>query len=163
MEHFRAKPAVAARLDVLIDIERQRDPRVVPFLVDVLTDAREPLEVRQHTLKRLRDAHLSDELRERVAMAILRVFEDRTAGQLQLRSALALGQFTDVDGVPNALGAAARNPDLPLDVRYSAFTSLERTGPTPECVALVTELLPDESLGACARSLLSSWHVGEMQ
>jgi hypothetical protein len=35
------------------------DPRVIPDLLHALTDEREPLEVRLHALKRVRDASLS--------------------------------------------------------------------------------------------------------
>jgi len=163
MERFRTNPSVASRLDVLTDIERVGDPRVVPFLVDVLNDARQPAEVRLHALKQLRDASLSKRLRERVAGAILRVLQDRTALQLRLRSALALAEFSDVRGVATGLGEVALDPEAPLDLRYSAFTSLEPAGPTSECVAFLRQLLPDDALGDCARSLLSTWRVREAQ
>jgi len=55
------------------------------------------------------------------------------------------------------LGGLALDPDELIDLRYSAFTSLQRAGPTAECVALVQQLSADETLGGCARSLLSLW------
>jgi hypothetical protein len=72
---------------------------------------------------------------------------------------LALAEFADIDGVPAALGELALDADLPLDVRYYAFTSLERAGATTECVALVRRLVSDDTLGAAARSLLLSWRI----
>jgi len=163
MERFGANPSVVSRLDALMDIERLSGARVVPFLLDVLIDAREPVEVRLRALKTLRDASLANGLRELAGRAILQVLQDRTVPQLRLRSALALAEFTDVDGVATALGATALDPDVPLDLRYSAFTSLEQAGPTPECVNLLSRLLPDDALGECARSLLASWRDTELQ
>jgi hypothetical protein len=153
--------SIAAKLDALIDNERLSDPRVVPFLLDVLTETREPAEVRLHALKRVRDGSLINLIgfREPVARAMLRVLQDQRYPQLRLHAALALAEFTEVDGVPTALGAPALDPDVPLDLRYSAFTSLDRASPAPECVALIRQLLSDDALGVSARSLLSLWRV----
>jgi len=46
-----------------------------------------------------------------------------------------------------------------IDLRYSAFTSFERAGPTDECVQILRQLSADETLGHSARSLLSMWHL----
>jgi hypothetical protein len=161
VQMLRADLSVTAKLDALVDVGRV-DAGVAPFLSDVLTDAREPVEVRLQALKRLRDSTLTNGTRERVARAILRVLQDRSQ-QLRLRGALALAEFTDVWGVPSALGELALDPDVSLDLRYSAFTSLERAGPTPECVAVARKLLPDSALGDCARTLLTSWGEAELQ
>jgi hypothetical protein len=146
-------------LDVLLDLERLRDPRIVPFLLHVLSDRQEPAEVRIHVLKRLRNGTLAKELRPTVAHAIAQVVADRTSPDLRLHAALALAEFTDVDGVPATLGSLALDASEPLDLRYSAFTSLERAGPTPKCVALLRQLSADETLGPSARSLLSTWQL----
>src|SRR5258708_7154301 len=49
------------------------------------------------------------------------------------------------------------HPRRALDLRYSAFTSLQRAGPTSESVSLLRQLTEDETLGRSARSLLSTW------
>jgi hypothetical protein len=78
---------------------------------------------------------------------------------LRLEAALALGEFTDISGVLSALGSLALEPQELLDLRYSAFTSLERAGPTPECVDLLRQLSNDELLGRSAHSALARWHL----
>ena len=78
---------------------------------------------------------------------------------LRLQAALALGEFTDTPGVPTALGSLAMQPQELLDLRYSAFTSLERAGPTSECVNLLRQLSNDEMLGRSAQSALARWHL----
>jgi len=156
----RATSSVVSKLDALLDLERLGDPRVVPFLLEVLADRREPTEVRIHVLKRLRDARLITGYRLPVAEAILRVVSDRATLDLRLQAALALAEFTDSDGVVPTLGGLALDPAEPIDMRYSAFTSLQRAGPTTECVVLLRQLLPDEALGRSARSLLASWRLG---
>jgi len=161
MERFRANPSPVSRLDALVDVERLSDPRVVPFLLEVLTDAQQAVEVRVQALKRVRDGSSVDinGFREPIASALLRAIQDDRHPDFRLHAVLALGEFTDVELVPHALAGLALDPDIPLDVRYSAFTSLERAGPTPESIELVRQLLPDDALGMCARSLLSSWRV----
>jgi hypothetical protein len=54
IQAFSARGAVtspAAKLDVLMDLERLRDRRVVSFLLQVLGDPGEPSEVRSRVLK----------------------------------------------------------------------------------------------------------------
>jgi hypothetical protein len=48
----RATSPLLSKLDTSADLERLNDPRIVPFLVHVLADQREPPEVRIHVLKR---------------------------------------------------------------------------------------------------------------
>jgi hypothetical protein len=155
----RARSAAASKLDVLIDLERLDDPRIVPFLLLVLTDREEPTEVRIHVVKRLRNGSLAAETRGRVAHAIIQILEDRSNPDLRLQAALALAEFTDVEGVAHMLGSLALDVTEPLDLRYSAFTSLERAGSTTECVAILRQLVADETLGRSARSLLSMWQL----
>ena len=158
---FRARPgrSVVARLDALMDLERLRDPKVVPFLLDVLADRREPPEVRMHVLWRVRMGHLTPPLREAVARVILQIISEGSAADLRERAALALADFTDIDRVVEVLGHLVLTSDEPINIRYSAFTSLQRAGPTAECVALLRQLATDGALGLSARGVLSSWGV----
>src|SRR6266849_3576686 len=155
----QAASSVVSKLGVLIDLEGLRDPRIVPFLLRVLADRREPTEVRIHVLKRLRNGSLSPENRLLVAAVILHVISDRSSPDLRLQASLALAEFTDIAGVPTRLGRLALDSDEPIDLRYSAFTSLQRAGSTPECVALLRQLSTDGMLGPSARSLLSLWRL----
>ncbi len=156
----RAKSSVASKLDVLMDLGRLQDPRIVPFLLQVLGDRAEPIEVRTHVVKRLRNGFPGAASRPSVAHAMTRVLADRSSADLRLQSALALAEFTDVEGVPRALGGVTLDVTEPLDLRYSAFTSLRRAGPTSESVSLLRQLTEDETLGRSARSLLSTWQQG---
>ena len=131
----------------------------MPFLLRVLADRCEPTEVRVHVLKRLRNGSLSPENRPLVADVILEVVSDRSNPDLRLQASLALAEFTDIAGVPTRLRRLALDSDEPIDLRSSAFTSLQRAGSTPACVALLRQLSRDATLGRDARSLLSLWRL----
>jgi HEAT repeat protein len=158
---LRASASVKSRLAVLMDIERVHDRRVVPFLLDVLRDDRESEDVRIYVLKRLRNGNgvVGRTERSSVAKALCEVLTKRCTLDLRLEAALTLGEFTDVEGVLSCLGAVCLSQDESIDLRYTAFTSLERAGPTPECVAVLERLFGDETLGNSARSVLSLWHI----
>jgi hypothetical protein len=128
--------------------------------VHVLVDRREPTKVRIHVLKRLRNGcHQPADRQSVAAEAILQVVSDRSSPDLQAQAVLALAEFTNIDGVQATLGGLALDPGEAIDVRYSAFTSLQRAGPTTEFVALLRQLLADDLLGRSARSVLSSWQL----
>jgi PBS lyase HEAT-like repeat-containing protein len=161
IEAFRARATSGAtsRLDVLMDLGRLRDPRVVPFLLQVLGDSEEAAEVRIHVIKRLRNGRLALNERRAVALTMIQVLRDGSSSDLRLQSALALAEFTDLEGVVQMLGSIALDVREAIDLRYSAFTSLERAGPTAECVEILRQLSVDETLGRSARSLLSTWQL----
>jgi hypothetical protein len=161
MHGFRARAtsSVASKLEALIDIEQITDQRIVPFLLEVLADQREPAEVRIYVLKRLRNGGLRAEYRAPVAEAILLVVSDRSSADLRLQAVLALAEFTTIAGVVSTLGELALNRNESIDVRYSAFTSLQRAGATPESIDVLRQLSEDDTLGRSARGLLVSWQL----
>ena len=161
IETFKTRPtwSVMSKLDALMDLEQIDDPRIVPFLVQVLVDQREPTEVRINVLKQLRNGRLQPPQRQSVAEAVLQVVSDRSSPDLRLQAVLALAEFTYIDGVPATLGELTLDPGETINVRYSAFTSLQRAGATTECVALLRQLSADELLGRSARSVLLSWQL----
>ena len=154
-----AMASAAAKLDVLLDLERLRDRRVVFFLLQLLGDPSQPAEVRVHVLKRLRNGPLTADDRVTVAGALRQLLSSGSSLDLRLQAALALGEFTEIAGVPPALGALALEHDESIDLRYAAFTSIERAGPTTECVNLLRKLANDDMLGCAVRSVLVRWRL----
>ena len=100
---------------------------------------------------------LAPEERLLVAPVLGRLLQREHKLELRLQAALALGEFADVGGVVAGLGTLALASDEPIDLRYSAFTSVQRAGPTPECVALFRSLSQDETFGPAALDVLALW------
>jgi hypothetical protein len=157
----RASSSAKSKLDVLMDLERIRDTGVVSFLVEVLQDRHECDEVRVYLVKRLRGRNGFTVPADRplLAKAIARVLAEKSNVQLRLQAALTLGHFTDVDGVLSRLSSVSLRRDESIDLRYAAFTSVERAGPRPESIAVMRQIASDETLGDAARSVLSAWHI----
>ena len=147
------------KLDVLLDLCGLVDPRVVRFLAAIAIDLDEPLDVRVEALTCLREAARSPTDRLVAARAGLAALASGSNGQVRLRAAELLGSFVDIDGVLSALGALAAAEHEPTELRYNAYTSLQRAGPTRACVAIVQSLTGDETFGQSARALLASWGV----
>jgi hypothetical protein len=148
------------KLDILMDLACLDEPGVVSFLQVVITDQAEPEDVRIEALKRLRTAPLRPADRVRVADSSLRVLRWPRDEGLRLYTALALGDFVDVPGVLDGLGALTRDLNEALELRYTTFTSLQRAGPTAECLALLRELSGDDTLGRSVRAVLVAWGAG---
>jgi hypothetical protein len=161
IEAFSAEPTatVFRKLDVLLDLAQLRDLRPVPFLLRALRDRKEPLEVRMRIIRLLRAVRCSADARAAVGRELSELLVDRASSDLRVAAALTLADFTDMPGVASALAAVALDPSDALDLRYSAFTSLERVGPTSACAVLLRRLAADEALGPSARSLLVRWQL----
>jgi len=151
----------AWKLDVLLDLESLRDARLVPFFLRVLGDTNESTAVRVAVLRALRNRHLTDDERARLAALLCELTSDAPANAPDLRSqsALALAAFTNVDGVVGHLGELSADDAQSFDVRYAAFTSLQEAGPTAESIAWLRRLSDDETLGRSARGVLVAWRM----
>ena len=79
--------------------------------------------------------------------------------QIRLRAAIVLGDFVDAEGVLSALGALAGAEREPTELRYTAYTSLQRAGPLAACVDILRTLRADETFGPSATALMASWGV----
>jgi hypothetical protein len=157
----RASAGTPVKLDVLMDMEPIRGSHVVAFLIEVLRDGHESDEVRMYVVKRLRtrNGFILKGDRPLVAAAVGEVLADESNEQLRLEAALTLGDFTDVAGVLSRLAVVSLARDESIDLRYAAFTSLERAGPTPDSIRHMQQFARDEALGDAARNVLSAWHL----
>ena len=154
----RRHSSAASKMDVLLRIEGLSEPRVLPFLLQVVVDVQELPEVRAHVIKALRIRHLAPDERAAVGAAIGHILGDRPSAGLRVQAALTLAEFTDVEGVTRMLGAVVLDDTEPLDLRYSAFTSLERAMPRSECVDILRQLSVDATFDRSARRVLSTWN-----
>jgi hypothetical protein len=157
----RASSSAKSKLEVLMDLDRVPDSGVVPFLLKVLEDPHECDEVRIYVVKRLRSRHRFPVPVDRqvLARSVSKLLTDESNVQLRLQVALTLGDFTDIHGVLAWLSAVSLAADESIDLRYAAFTSVERAGPTAESIAAMRRIAGDETLGDAARSVLAAWHV----
>ena len=116
----------------------------------------EPTDVRIDVLRRLRESPDMPMDRGVVAACLcaLRPDQQRT---LRLQAALALGDFVTTDAALQALGCLAAEPAEAIELRYNAFTALQRAGPTEACLAQLRALEADDVLGPSVQSLLASW------
>jgi len=161
MQRFKseANEPASSRLDILLDIRRRQDARIVPFLLQVLMDSDESSEVRVEVVKELRNVQLAATARATVARSIGKVLLEERDARLRLQAAMALGCFADVQGIPSTLGEVALDTVESLELRYSALTSMERADATGESIPIVRKLTADEALGPAARSLLATWRL----
>jgi hypothetical protein len=155
----RRQLSAASKIDALLSIEGLSEPRVLPFLLQVVVDTQQLPEVRAHVIKALRIRHLATDERAAVGAAIGRVLGDRQSAEVRVQAALTLAEFTDVEGVTRILGTIALDDTEPLDLRYSAFTSLERAMPGSECVDILHQLCIDETFDRLASKVLSTWNL----
>ena len=157
----RESSPAKSKLDVLIDLERIRDPRVVPFMLELLRDQHENEDVRIHVVRQLRNdvGILVPSDRPAVATALGDVLAHASGQNLRLQAALALGDFNELSGVLSILCAISLARDESIDLRYAAFTSIERAGPSPRSITILQQIARDDALGGAARSVLSAWRV----
>lgn len=154
----QGSPGHAAwKLDLLLDLGQYDDVRVLALYARVAADPVQPVAVRSDALRRLREAPGDLSSEADVVEVCAAVLRERAPLPLRLHAALALGDFARASAAQAALGAVAANATEPLELRYTAFTSLQRAGPQPAVIALLQALAADDVLGSSARAVLTSW------
>jgi hypothetical protein len=133
-----------SRLDLLLDLGQSHDPSVLPVLLHIMADRDEPRAVRVGAMKLVRSGHLAPIERPRIAAAIVDLLAHGADPQLRLQAALALGDFTDVDGVLDELGGIALGIGESVELRYTACTARERAEPSPAYLTRLAQLAGDE-------------------
>ena len=152
--------SIQRKVSLLLELDRHRGPRSLQFLLDELRDRTEAIAVRVACIRRLRNADLTAaDNRFRVAEALVDVLWPAEHDDLRLEAVLTLGDFADIPSVQTALGTLALRLSESIDLRYTAFTSLERSGPSPLTIQLFRQLEADETLGPPAESVLRLWRV----
>ena len=161
IERYRspASSSVPSKLSALMELERLRTSDAVAFLLQVLADTREPAEVRRQIVSWLRDGDVPQAFRSRAADTLLDALRDDLSSDVRLQAAQALAEFADLEAVLPTLGAVALDRDESPDLRYSAFISLQSTGPSEACVEVLNRLSQDDLLGPSAEKLLKLWRV----
>ena len=153
----RALSPPASKVDVLIDLEYLGDVRIVGVLLQVLANPLEDDEVRIHALEWLRCRQCTTTDRQGIAGAICEIASKNTNPAVRLHAVLALAGFADVEEVQATLGGITLDANESIDIRYCAFTSLEKAGLTPHCKDVLRQLSADTALGPCARHAMSLW------
>jgi hypothetical protein len=64
-----------------------------------------------------------------VAKALVEVLNNTSIEELRVQAALALSDFTEIDGVLSTLGAVALAPDKSIDLRYATCSVERRRAP----------------------------------
>ena len=146
------------KIALLGNLDRVRDPRVVPFILRLVLDETQPGALRLSAMRMLRNGRLASHERRDVANTFCELVSHVSDQELRIQAAVALGEFSDIPNVVTTLASIILG-DEPLDLRYAAFTSAQRSGPTSECLALLHRLSSDETLGPSARRVLSSWRT----
>jgi hypothetical protein len=144
-------------ISILVQLDRFRDPRVVPLVLRLVVDETMRKAVRIHALRMLRNGRLTSDERGDVAETLCTLLSGAFDSDVRLEAALALGEFTDMPNVLTALGSIALAHER-VDLRYAAFMSVERGEPTSELIDLLRNLSSDETLGPSARRVLSAWN-----
>ena len=147
------------KLDVLMDLGQFDDPRAVALYLRVTADADEPPDVRSDALGRLREATLSPDQRMLAASVGVRALTSEHDRTLRLHAALMLGDLVDIPEVLDALGGVATDTSEEIELRYNAFTSVQRAGPSDGCLQILRALAADELLGQSAQALLMAWGI----
>ncbi len=111
----RRSSSAPSKIDALLEVKHLPDARVVPFLIQVARDPDELPEVHVHVVRVLRSRHLETGERSSVAHTIGHVLSDGSTLVPRAQAALALAEFTDVEGVIRMLGTVALDDAEPLD------------------------------------------------
>jgi hypothetical protein len=157
---FRAAPDGDEEipLDVIAQLEEARDPRIVPFLLEVVADlgGLDLARVEVCEVLKLREGMTAAE-RTAAAKALATVLFDDEDGDVRNYAAMALSSFFDLPAARAAVERVLLDGREERNVRHNALFAIERSGSSPENTRLLQKLDADPELARSARRILGEW------
>jgi len=133
------------------------DPRVLTFFLAVLADHNEFDLARIDMLEMLEWKPWTEDERAAIWPIVLQSVLHDPDEVVRSYAAMALNTYQNVPQVVAAAESVVRNRTEERNVRSSAFSILERLGPTDRVVTLLRDLCSDEEFAPTALRLLREW------
>ncbi|HEV2765512.1 MAG TPA: hypothetical protein VGV38_21190 [Pyrinomonadaceae bacterium] len=160
IERFEAETA-SRKVSVLRELEeRAGDERVWPFLMKVAADEAEYDLARIEALKIMGLKEGEDEEVDRqIGQVIQRILAADPDDDVRNYAATAASRYVEVGGVLEELEKIVLDPDEDVDIRWSAFASVEEMGPTNQSKKIMNKALRDEVFKDYTERVLKTWQV----
>lgn len=150
------------KVDIVRRLENLTDERVLPFFMRVLASQQEydlaRIEIlRILEVRRARDAHEG----ELIGKLIQRMLSSDPDDDVRNYAAMAISSYMDVKGSLEVVEGIIFNVEEEINLRWNAFTAVERMGPTREGELMLHRLLKDDQFKGSAQRVLSQWDSKE--
>jgi len=147
------------KIDIVKEVERSDDARVLPFLLRVATDEHEYDLARMEVLTDLRlRTYANDDDRLTVGRAVMSILLlPDPDDDVRNYAAIAMRRFMDVPGALDTIQAVVLDQQEGPVIRHSAFGSMRRLGPTNQTIDIMRALTHDSEFAKSASHILSEW------
>jgi hypothetical protein len=167
IEQFRAEdaraladPDFSVKDKIIRKLERSDDPRVLPFMLSVLSDEKEYDLARIEVLKvfeiRRRGEPSEDQSIGRAVRQILAADPD---DDVRTYAAMAASNYMDVEGVLDEVEKIIFDEGEEINIRWNAFTAVYKMGPHGRGVEIMTRAARVNEFRKAALRILKEWGV----
>ena len=137
------------------------DQRVLPFLLEVLSDTQEYDLARIEALKFFELKEEEDEdIGRQVGQAIKHILAHDPDDEVRNYAAMAASSYVGVNGIVGELEKVIFNPEEDVNIRWSAFAAIEEMGPTNQSKRIMVKALQDEEFKEYTARVLDIWQSG---
>lgn len=150
------------KVDVIETLEDFEDLRVLPFLLKVLVDENE-YDLARVEIAKILEIRKSKNEKEKQEIAqslmiVLKYSESDDNYLVRQYAAIAIDNYSDVEGVFEFASQIILNPDEDINVRYNVLDVFERDGSTGRTLKIFRELLKDKEFQKTASRILMEWN-----
>ena len=150
------------KVRVIEILEDVKDARVLPFFLKVLVDENDYDLARVEIAKILHIRKAKNEKEKQgIAESLMLVLKNSETDDNYLvrqYAAIAIENYSDVEGVFEFASRIILNFDEDINVRYNVLDVFERDGSTERTLKILRELLKDEEFQKTASRILKEWN-----
>ncbi|MDT5157424.1 MAG: hypothetical protein QOH51_1781 [Acidobacteriota bacterium] len=153
-----ANPDSSVKDKIIRRLESSDDPRVLPFMLEALSDACEYDLARIEILKvlelRRRGDSSEDEL---IGQSIRRILADDPDDDVRTYAAMAASNYMDVEGVLDEVERTLFNEGEETNIRWNAFTAVKEMGPNSRSIEIMSKAAQVDEFKNSALRILKEW------
>lgn len=147
------------KMTIIRSLEERDTPEVLTFFLQTVANPQEYDLARMEILKILRLYKSDEQQRQNIAQVLVTIVKEDQDDLVRSYAIMALRNYTGIEQVDDVVERVVTDEDEDEDLRFNAFSVLERIGPNERTRRLLQDLAEDEVLGSAVKRVRKTWNV----
>lgn len=148
------------KVRIIMELEGVDDDRVLPFFLETVMNEDEYDLARIEILKilEIRESNDKDE-HQKIGHIVKNILMNDPDDDVRNYAAMTVSNFMDVEGVIEQIVKIIFNVEEDINLRWNAFTAVEKMGPTQQSLEILQKCLSEDEFKKSVLLILNRWNI----